>query len=460
MAPFTSVLSSALTLAIVNCAALPYIHGGPSDKVEGLQHSNGLYANDVPLAASTYQCFDEDSQQSLDPSEWLSFDDLWRVNERTILSSNSGNMYMKHYVHEGILKVAKETGVDKRLILVIMMQKSSGNVNALCASNLRGETRCGLMQVTDGSGFDESNISSSVTNMIREGVLSSDSRPIHDKDWKYLSDVANRLLGWNGRGAGLQPLPRPNTMDFTTLPAELRCIIYSHLIADFVNPHHLKPNIYRPPDDWPKNNFTCYLALIRTCKLVHSEAVPHFEKHFLPGLTLHFDSVTALHTIAKTLPPAPIYQDIKFVLATRCEALGPTASTENAEFEAFREQQTGPESLLQENWTGHRKFQAKHEGRYYCRGCGIRLTVAKQGRAGSLVHSYTYDGREVAQGGGMSVVMRGLWHEEDKVAAKRSWYFELAGRFGGLEWREAEREDGNGVEKASTRTEEDVREGL
>ncbi|KAF2771115.1 hypothetical protein EJ03DRAFT_45782 [Teratosphaeria nubilosa] len=204
MAPFTSILSSALTLGIVNCAALPYVHGGQSDKVEGFQHSNGLYANDIPLAASTYQCFDEDSQQSLDPSEWLSFDELWRVNERTILSSNGGNTYMTHYVREGIAAVAEETGADNRLILVVMMQKSGGNVNALCTSDSQGQTKCGLMQVTDGSSFDESNISSSVTNMIREGVLSSDSRPIHDKDVKYLSDVANRLLGWNGRGAGYQ----------------------------------------------------------------------------------------------------------------------------------------------------------------------------------------------------------------------------------------------------------------
>ncbi|KAF2771114.1 hypothetical protein EJ03DRAFT_45777 [Teratosphaeria nubilosa] len=249
-------------------------------------------------------------------------------------------------------------------------------------------------------------------------------------------------------------------MDFITLPAELRCIIYSHLIADFVNQHHLKPNLYRLPDDWPRNNFACYLALIRTCKLVHSEAVPYFEKHFLPDLTLHFDSVTALHAIAKILPPAPIYQDMKFVLVTRCEALGRNKSKQNAEFEAFREQQMGRKSLLQENWNGHRKFQAKHEGRYYCKGCGIKLTVTKQGRVGSLAHSYTYDGTEGIKGGAMSVVMRGLCNEEDKGLSRRTWYFELAGRFGGLEWSNWVEKGENVVEKASTKNEDGMRKGL
>jgi hypothetical protein len=55
------------------------------------------------------------------------------------------------------------------------------------------------MQVPDGSSFDEFNARTSILEMVREGATLSGLAPAMSGDDKYLSDMANRLLGWNGR---------------------------------------------------------------------------------------------------------------------------------------------------------------------------------------------------------------------------------------------------------------------
>jgi len=60
------------------------------------------------------------------------------------------------------------------------------------------------MQTTGGSSFDPEHPHASVIRMIREGVEGDGLEQALDGDGKYLNDVANRLLGWDGRGSGHQ----------------------------------------------------------------------------------------------------------------------------------------------------------------------------------------------------------------------------------------------------------------
>lgn len=80
---------------------------------------------------SSYQCFGGDSTISVSASNWLCFDDLWRINEATILSVNGGDTYIKHYVKEAIQLVADDSTVDSRLILALMMQEVSTRTTSL-----------------------------------------------------------------------------------------------------------------------------------------------------------------------------------------------------------------------------------------------------------------------------------------------------------------------------------------
>lgn len=118
----------------------------------------------------------------------------------------------------------------------------------------------------------------------------------------------------------------------TSLPAELRCVIYDHLFSDLVVPHQLKADVYRLPDEWPSNDFSTYAALTLTCSLIHGEAVPYSETHFLPNLRLHFDSVYQLHRLSKSLSAkGPPYGSINFSLRTSCKLACLDFQAENAD---------------------------------------------------------------------------------------------------------------------------------
>lgn len=58
------------------------------------------------------------------------------------------------------------------------------------------------MRASNGSAFDGARPQASILQMIRDGVEGDDLDRALDGDERYLSDVANRLLGWCGRGEG------------------------------------------------------------------------------------------------------------------------------------------------------------------------------------------------------------------------------------------------------------------
>ncbi|KAK0942405.1 hypothetical protein LTR29_005991 [Friedmanniomyces endolithicus] len=152
-----------------------------------------------------YQCFN--GAGSNDPgtatARWLPFNDLWTLNEPTILSKNGGDTYVTHFIREAIEQVSCDDEIDPALVLAIVMQESSGRASVPCKAQAHGGlSRCGLMQATHGSSFDANHSRASIMRMIREGVEGDGLDQALDGDTRYLTDVANRLRGWTGRGRG------------------------------------------------------------------------------------------------------------------------------------------------------------------------------------------------------------------------------------------------------------------
>lgn len=142
MAPFELLLLSAL---VASSAALPA--SSPMPSYRGLKtgfstrsspatgrHERALSQDSQQTLTSKYQCFGADSSaDSLSATHWLSFNELWRINEPTILSKNNGDTYIEHYIKEAIVQVSDESAIDSRLILAMMMQEVSyKTLHCLC----------------------------------------------------------------------------------------------------------------------------------------------------------------------------------------------------------------------------------------------------------------------------------------------------------------------------------------
>jgi hypothetical protein len=142
-------------------------------------------------------------------------------------------------VLNAILYVSSQTLVDNRVILAVILQESTGNVRVGCTNN--GVRNCGIMQSYNGTSYDPNNMQSSITKMVQDGVQGTQYGPglvqyMNDASganvgskgqlWSalraynsgridftqlsastgatasYVSDVLNRLQGWNGYGTG------------------------------------------------------------------------------------------------------------------------------------------------------------------------------------------------------------------------------------------------------------------
>ena len=72
-------------------------------------------------AGTTYKCIYESTTDIL--ASKLAFDKLWVINQPRVLSNNGGDTYLEHYIHEGLLQVADETGMDGGVLLAVMMEQ-------------------------------------------------------------------------------------------------------------------------------------------------------------------------------------------------------------------------------------------------------------------------------------------------------------------------------------------------
>ncbi|KAK5700869.1 hypothetical protein LTR97_005386 [Elasticomyces elasticus] len=184
MAPVLALLLSTL---VAGSAALPTTRESPSGQRYG------------PVSATRdYLCFDG-TDATADAAQWLPFNQLWSLNEPTILSKNGGDTYITHYIREAIEQVSCDREVDASLVLAIVMQESSGRASMPCKPQASGgKSRCGIMQSVGGSSFDAERPRASISRMIREGVEGDGFHQTREGDARYLTDLANRLLGWTG----------------------------------------------------------------------------------------------------------------------------------------------------------------------------------------------------------------------------------------------------------------------
>jgi hypothetical protein len=191
--------------------------------------------------ASFYQCSGPLIGEYPSRDQWLSFSDLWEINNPVITTANGGNTY-NNKIKAAVKKVSVDTKVDARLILAMIMQESAGKVDIHCTGP--DSTDCGLMQVRGGHSFSTD---ASIAEMVAEGVKGTSSTPgylayfnadasvtwvdfeivgegdpyaaahiynvgnlssedLTEAAWggpnAYANDIASRLLGWTGDHPG------------------------------------------------------------------------------------------------------------------------------------------------------------------------------------------------------------------------------------------------------------------
>ncbi|KAJ4357409.1 uncharacterized protein N0V89_001984 [Didymosphaeria variabile] len=206
--------------------------------------------------ANVYSCAGPKAKDFPGKDDWLTFDQIWEINEAVIETANGGNDY-NDYLQTAIKEVAFDSKVDARLILAIIMQESSGNVSIHCTEG----TACGLMQHRGSARFDPSSPRTSIKAMIEDGTYGTPSVPgflsyfncdasspseltwintqlingnpyaaayvyntghIDNEDLStdrgksnyYAHDVLSRLQGWNGWKAGCEQSRKCNGLGF------------------------------------------------------------------------------------------------------------------------------------------------------------------------------------------------------------------------------------------------------
>ncbi|POS71401.1 intracellular hyphae protein 1 [Diaporthe helianthi] len=145
-------------------------------------------------------------------SQWASWDELWGQNER-LMRLHDSDLEVA-LIRQAIDTVANESGVDRRVILCIIVQESGGNVRVQTTSN--GVRNPGLMQSHNGAEFNPNDPAGSILQMLKwdkygnyyEAFRGYNSGSVNKRDLNdpvgatgsYVRDAANRLMGhvWNG----------------------------------------------------------------------------------------------------------------------------------------------------------------------------------------------------------------------------------------------------------------------
>jgi LysM repeat protein len=157
-----------------------------------------------------------------DPSQWQKYSLLWTSNTRLMKFHDSDSEIA--LIKSSIETVARESGVDVRVILCIIMQESGGNVRVPTTDN--GVRNPGIMQTHNGVEFNPSDPAGSILQMVRDGTTGTRDGDglkqcfAHNGNWYaafreynsgqvnqnelndpqgatpgYVKDAANRLMG-------------------------------------------------------------------------------------------------------------------------------------------------------------------------------------------------------------------------------------------------------------------------
>lgn len=161
--------------------------------------------------AGFYSCVGPKASDFPGREKWLSFGQLWTINQPVITAVNGGGTY-NDALKNAILEVASESKVDARLILVLIMQEvrtppsftaqsytrtpcpqSSGRLTTPCTEG----TACGILQHRGSAPFSPTpDPKSSIKTMIQDGIYGTASVPGY---LSYFNGAASEL-GWVNTG--------------------------------------------------------------------------------------------------------------------------------------------------------------------------------------------------------------------------------------------------------------------
>ncbi|KXT10672.1 hypothetical protein AC579_4781 [Pseudocercospora musae] len=176
---------------------------------------------------SIYVNYDGPASNFPDAKLWANYDTLWAQNRRLMAYHDSPTETA--LIKSSIDRVSSESGVDRRVILCIIVQESGGNARVRTTFN--GVLNPGLMQSHNGVGLNPADPAGSILQMIRDGTEGTkdgdglkqcyakygnwysafrayNSGSVNQNDLNdpvgatahYVRDAANRLMGhtWSG----------------------------------------------------------------------------------------------------------------------------------------------------------------------------------------------------------------------------------------------------------------------
>lgn len=108
-----------------------------------------LPSSGTPSKGNGYVQYGGPASNFPNSSEWASWDELWKQNERLMKLHDSDNEVA--LIKKSIEQVAKESGVDRRVILCIIVQESGGNVRVRTVSKSMLTPACPVIATTSES---------------------------------------------------------------------------------------------------------------------------------------------------------------------------------------------------------------------------------------------------------------------------------------------------------------------
>lgn len=129
--------------------------------------------------------------------DWQKWSLMWARNEKVMRINDTPEIVKD--IQDAIEQVAKETKIDRRVILCTIMQESQGNVHVRTTVSPDGSVRNpGLMQSHNGVEFDPKNPKGSILQMVKDGTEGTKSGDgLVQLLKKYDDNIYEALRGYN-----------------------------------------------------------------------------------------------------------------------------------------------------------------------------------------------------------------------------------------------------------------------
>ena len=190
-------------------------------------------SNATPVDQYIY--YQGDATKFPDPSKWISFKDIWNANLNTLQNScqwlgqgENNSPEMIQHIFDAIQDRANASLVDHRFIFATILQESNGCPRVGETESSGGVRNPGLMQSHNGHVYEPKHSKMSIMQMVQDGTQGTEygdgivqnldlygspyraargynsgyipqSGNLSEKSGAtkcYVSDIANRLLGW------------------------------------------------------------------------------------------------------------------------------------------------------------------------------------------------------------------------------------------------------------------------